>query len=152
MRVLLLILMLITPKPPQIFSATGMYAPQVQDKTTTHDPAADEYYAAMFTAEWCSPCREYKKPGGKLDKLKSLLPGTVVIDVDLHPDWKADRKVRNPEGKIVTHSGVTQLPTLWLIRKRDQWPVKMWTPGAVSPDEIYSLAASLTEQDRTNVK
>jgi thiol-disulfide isomerase/thioredoxin len=152
MRVLLLILMLVTPEPPQIFSATGVYVPQVQKENVSRDPVADEYYAVMFTASWCPPCRDYKTPGGKFDRLKLLLPGTVAIDTDVNPEWKKSRQVRDPSGNMTTQTGVNRLPEFWLVRKRDKWPVKRWQPGAVSPEEIYSLATLLTEQEHMNVQ
>lgn len=154
MQSLCLIIALLAVDPPQIFSATGIYARAQQDQAVS---IGDQYYAVMFTASYCSPCRQYKD-SGKFRELKTFLPLSTQVDIQEHPEWLSDRTVTDPStGKPVTQKAVSALPEFWLVRRNADsttWPVKRWNPGAVPPSEIYAHALELFQQtkDSSDVK
>lgn len=148
MQSLCLIIALLAVDPPQIFSATGIYAQPKQDQVVS---IGDQYYAVMFTASYCGPCQYYKNTG-KFQELKILLPRSVQVDIQEHPEWLTDRDVIDPStGKTVTQKAVSALPEFWLVRRNPDltaWPVKRWDPGAISPTEIYALALDLFQKTK----
>ena len=155
MRLLMLILLLVTSEQPQIFSATGVYAPQVQEapfqpeSVTAIEGTDRDFYVVMFTAPWCQPCRQFHN-SGSLDRLKRSFT-VIEIDIEANPEWKKERKYTRPDGTIATKPEVTRLPAFWLARNANKNIEKKWV-GAVDQETIQNAIRKLTKQDRTNVK
>lgn len=136
-------LLLLCSFTPPIFVATGSYAGLEESRVDV-----SEYYAVMFTAPWCGSCKQYTN-AGNFSRLEKVLPGSVLIDVEKHPEWTKERKVQTASGEI-TIAAVKTIPEFWLVRKpKDSMalPVKRWMPGHVSPEEIHALALELAQQD-----
>jgi thiol-disulfide isomerase/thioredoxin len=104
----------------------------------------EDYYVVMFTASWCGPCQQYKR-SGQLDNLKSEFPVTVV-DMDQNREWWKSRTVLDPSGKRVLQSGIQAIPSFWLCRKSDRWPLKKWT-GSTSLQSIKDEVIKYSRQE-----
>jgi hypothetical protein len=103
--------------PPEIFSATGVYA---EKPKATQDP-----YLIMFTADWCGPCRAWKN-SGKKKQIEEAGVSVTLVDID-----------RNPEYRIAGGPlpAVERFPTFWLMVPPNQKPVKVWV-GTVSHTDV----------------
>lgn len=104
----------------------------------------EEYYVVMFTASWCGPCQQYKR-SGQLESLKSEFPVTVV-DMDQNKEWWKDRVVVDLSGKRVVQPGIKAIPSFWLCRKSDRWPLKKWT-GSTPLQFIKDEAIKYSRQE-----
>lgn len=77
------ILMLLLLQPPQIFTATGVYAsPHVESPPVVVAAApqpAGRRYLAMFTAQYCTPCQNWKRD------VKGVIEqaGYTVVEYDM---------------------------------------------------------------------
>lgn len=102
--------------------------------------AEEEYYLCFFTASWCGPCQQFKR-SGRLEEITKELSVTTV-DMDASPEWWKSRIVKDSSGNNVTLPGVKSIPSFWLCRKSDRWPVKRWT-GSIS---LQSLNQEITKR------
>jgi thiol-disulfide isomerase/thioredoxin len=124
MQSLCLIIALLAVDPPQIFSATGIYARTQQDQAVETSP----YYVIFFTASYCGPCHQYKD-SGKFDELQKALAtkGIRIREVDFQKEpgfyygsvpkfrlGKVDTEGRNvrvaewPAGELITSQQVLE--------------------------------------------
>ena len=103
--------------PPEIFSATGVYA---EKPKATQDP-----YLIMFTADWCGPCRAWKN-SGKKKQIEEAGVSVTFVDIDKNPEY------RIAGGPL---PAVELFPTFWLMVPPNQKPVKVWV-GTVSHTDV----------------
>jgi len=103
--------------PPEIFSATGIYAEKPK--------ATPAPYLLMFTAEWCGPCQAWKK-SGKKKQIEEAGISVTFVDIDQNP------KYRIAGGPL---PAVERFPTFWLMIPPNPKPVKVWT-GTVSHTDV----------------
>lgn len=103
--------------PPEIFSATGVYAEKPK--------AIAAPYLLMFTADWCGPCQAWKR-SGKKKQIEDAGVSVTFVDID-----------KNPEYRIVGGPlpAVDRFPTFWLMIPPNEKPVKVWT-GTVSHTDV----------------
>lgn len=103
--------------PPEIFSATGVYAEKPQQIAPP--------YLLMFTADWCGPCQAWKK-SGKKKQIEDAGVSVTFVDIDKNPQY---RIAGGPLPKVERY------PTFWLMVPPNQKPVKVWV-GTVSHTEV----------------
>jgi len=96
--------------------------------TIAEPPAAaqPDWYLVLFGAEWCGPCRAWKRD--HLDATRKVLP-VVTVDITKDPEWKRSRQLAAPPGGRATIPGITRVPTFWLVHRASRWPVKTWVGG-----------------------
>lgn len=111
------------------------------DKAAAAEPADSGFYVVMFSAQWCGPCQAYKR--STLPALKDVASVTET-DMDKEPAYWRARTVRGPDGRNQTLPGVQSIPSFWLVRKSDRWPVARWT-GPTAP---ATIAAEIQRQKR----
>ncbi len=111
------------------------------DKAAAAEPADSGFYVVMFSAQWCGPCQAYKRT--TLPALKDVASVTET-DMDREPAYWRARTVRGPDGRNQTLPGVQSIPSFWLVRKSDRWPVARWT-GPTAP---AAIAAEIQRQKR----
>ena len=111
------------------------------DKLAAAAPADSGFYVVMFSAQWCGPCQSYKRT--TLPALKDVASVTET-DMDKEPAYWRARTVRGPDGRNQTLPGVSSIPSFWLVRKSDRWPVARWT-GPTAP---ATIAAEIQRQKR----
>lgn len=88
---------------------------QPQQVTEPTTDTASEFYVVMFSADYCGYCQTDKKR--LLPLLKKAMPLSGVIDVVADPSC-TKRQFINFRGKDQFHSGVSSLPTYWLIERK----------------------------------
>lgn len=126
-----------TADKPQPEQGTPMETTEKPEPATAEPEP--EFYLVMFTAGWCSPCQRYKST--TLPAVRDLVNVTET-DMDKSPEYWRARVVRGPDGRNQTLPGVQSIPSFWLCRKSDRWPVARWT-GPLSP---ATLKAEISRQ------
>lgn len=111
------------------------------DKLAAAEPADSGFYVVMFGAQWCGPCQAYKRT--TLPQLRDVVAVTET-DMDKEPAYWRARVVRGLDGRNQTIPGVSSIPSFWLCRKSDRWPVARWT-GPTAP---ATIAAEIQRQKR----
>jgi hypothetical protein len=107
-----------------IFQATGSFAEQ---ETPKDDPFKGlDFYVVKFTSPTCRYC-DYGDKTGKLAELKqSVYVEVIDVDQEQNVHWLNNRRIKNPNGRMEEHLGVNRLPSYWLVRRHDAWPIKKW--------------------------
>jgi len=75
----------------------------------------------MFTADWCAPCRQWKRD--HLPKVRKEIP-VELVDIDKAPETRRPRVI---EGQRV--EAISRVPTFWLIKRGQKKPTKVWVGG-----------------------
>jgi len=83
--------------------------------------AEPEWRLVMFTADWCLPCRQWKRD--HLPKVREQIP-VKLVDIDKAPETRRPRVI---EGQRV--EAISRVPTFWLIKKGQMKPTKVWIGG-----------------------
>lgn len=104
----------------------------VEVQTVEKKPAAQaadrkkEHCIVMVSAEWCGPCRNWKRDKKKI--LEAAGYEVRVVDSDTRPDWRKH---------------ASSLPTFWIV-DYETWSLKHKFTGAVSPESIAAKADELS--------
>ena len=97
-----------------------------EKKPAAHHPRLKKHCIVMVSAEWCGPCRTWKRD--KKKTLEDLGYEVRIIDSDKRPDWKKH---------------ASALPTFWIV-DYETWSLKHKITGAVSPESIAAKADALS--------
>ena len=107
--------------------ATAITMTQLADDYTVivldQPPAASEpqWRLVMFTADWCGPCRAWKRD--HMPKVREKMP-VELVDITKTPET---RRARVIEGQRV--EAISRIPTFWLIKRGEKKPSKVWVGG-----------------------
>jgi len=115
--------------PPEIFSATGVYAAKPE--------AIAAPYLLMFTADWCGPCQAWKK-SGKKKQIEDIGVSVTLVDMDKNPQY------RIAGGPLPI---VDRYPTFWLMVPPNQKPVKVWVGTVSHLDVKANLRVRRSKED-----
>lgn len=100
---------------------------QTEKKPAAQAPARRKKHCiVMVSAEWCGPCRIWKRD--KKKTLEDLGYEVRIIDSDTRPDWKK-------------HANA--LPTFWIV-DYETWSLRHKITGAVSPESIAAKADAMS--------
>jgi len=83
--------------------------------------AEPEWRLVMFTADWCAPCKAWKRD--HLPKVRKEIP-VELVDIDKAPETRRPRVI---EGQRV--EAISRVPTFWLVKKGQKKPTRVWVGG-----------------------
>jgi len=101
--------------------ATDEFTVIVIDPPKVAAKAEPEWRLVMFTADWCAPCKAWKRD--HLLKVREQFP-VELVDIDEAPET---RRARVIEGQRV--EAISRVPTFWLIKRGQKKPTRVWVGG-----------------------
>ena len=122
--------------------ATAITMTQLVDDYTVivldQPPAASEpeWRLVMFTADWCGPCRAWKRD--HMPKVREEMP-VELVDITKAPET---RRARVIEGQRV--EAISRIPTFWLIKRGQKKPSKVWVGGRTL-EQVQQVVDSLED-------
>lgn len=147
MKLLFALLFCLQQDSPQIFQATGKFAPEViKVKVIEQKPLSpkkleksNKRYLAMFTASWCNPCKNWKRT----TKAQIEAAGYTVIECEM----------TDPENKRKYSRKISSYPTFVAV----DWDTGEWVSapmvGAISADTaILHLQGSVRRETQLQIQ
>jgi len=116
--------------------ATDEFTVIVIDPPKAAAKAEPEWRLVMFTADWCAPCKAWKRD--HLPKVREQFP-VELVDIDKAPET---RRARVIEGQRV--EPISRVPTFWLVKKGQKKPTKVWVGGRTL-QQIQQVVDSLED-------
>ena len=116
--------------------ATDEFTVIVIDPPKVAAKAEPEWRLVMFTADWCAPCKAWKRD--HLLKVREQFP-VELVDIDKAPET---RRARVIEGQRV--EAISRVPTFWLIKRGQKKPAKVWVGGRTL-QQIQQVVDSLED-------